>query len=196
MPRRSAVSLNSILGTIIFLLLIWGVALLTGQDPLVMLGASPQPSPSPSADTMIIDAPTPPATQAGFLVTRVIDGDTIELANGEKVRYIGVDSPESQGDECFQREATAKNRELVEHQLVTLETDVRDRDRYGRWLRYVYVDGRMVNNILVAEGYAVAASYPPDVKYQTLFQVAQTEAQTYQRGLWGTCPSGEAEVVQ
>jgi micrococcal nuclease len=126
-----------------------------------------------------------------FLVTRVIDGDTIELENGEKVRYIGIDAPEtvhpSKPVECFGREASAKNKELVENKRVRLEKDITDRDKYGRLLRYVYVGDLFVNLELVKLGYATSYTYPPDVKYQDLFIAAQKEARETQRGLWGAC---------
>jgi micrococcal nuclease len=125
----------------------------------------------------------------GFKVTRVIDGDTVEIETGETVRYIGIDTPETKhpdkGVECFGREAAEKNQELAEGRRVTLEKDVSERDRYGRLLRYVYADGLFINEVLVREGYARTASFPPDVKYQELFRRAEQEAREAGRGLWG-----------
>lgn len=122
-------------------------------------------------------------------VARVIDGDTIELESGEKVRYIGIDSPESvdpnKPEECFAQEAAQKNEDLVLNKEVELEKDVSDVDRYDRLLRYVYADGEMVNEVLVKEGYAYASAYPPDIKYQDLFDSAQKEAREGEKGLWG-----------
>ncbi|GAG19155.1 unnamed protein product, partial [marine sediment metagenome] len=87
------------------------------------------------------------------LVTRVIDGDTIEIQGGERVRYIGIDTPETvhplEPVEYFGQEATEKNRELVEGKRVRLEKDVEDRDEYGRLLQYVWLDDIMVNAELV-----------------------------------------------
>lgn len=126
-----------------------------------------------------------------FLVTRVIDGDTIELENGEKVRYIGIDTPEtvdpSRPVGCFGKEASNKNKELVENKRVRLERDVSDKDRYGRLLRYVYVGDLFVNLELVKQGYATSYTYPPDVEYQDQFVAAQKEARDAERGLWGAC---------
>ena len=123
------------------------------------------------------------------LVTRVIDGDTIEIENGESVRYIGIDTPETvhpqKPVEYFGKEAAEKNRELVEGKLVRLEKDVQDKDEYGRLLRYVYVDDMMVNAELVRSGYAYSYTYPPNVKYQTLFLQLEREAREEKRGLWG-----------
>ncbi len=128
------------------------------------------------------------------LVKRVVDGDTIVVEIGGKeyrVRYIGVDAPESTTrQECFGREATRFNRTLVEGQTVRLERDVSETDRYGRLLRYVYLsNGEMVNEVIIREGYALARSFPPDVKYQDRFREAEREAKQKQRGLWRSCPN-------
>ena len=124
-------------------------------------------------------------------VVRVVDGDTIETEGGGTVRYIGIDTPETvhpqKTVECFGREASNKNRELVEGKFVQLEKDVSETDKYGRLLRYVYADGLFVNEFLVKEGFAYASSYPPDVKYQDLFNIAQREAQSQNKGLWAGC---------
>ncbi|MGQ9474147.1 MAG: thermonuclease family protein [Candidatus Caldatribacteriaceae bacterium] len=123
-----------------------------------------------------------------YLVIRVLDGDTIELAGKEKVRYIGVDAPElghSQKEaEYYAQEAYRINRELVEGKKVTLEFDVQKRDRYGRMLAYVYVDGLMVNEWLVANGYARVATFPPNVKYADRFRQLEREARRKGFGLW------------
>lgn len=124
-------------------------------------------------------------------VSRVVDGDTIELQDGRKVRYIGVDTPEtkhpSKKQECFGQEASEFNKQLVEGKVVQLEKDVSETDRYGRLLRYVWLDGEIVNQKLVEEGYAFARSYPPDVAKQELFQKAEQEAREHDLGLWGVC---------
>ncbi len=130
-----------------------------------------------------------PAKSQEALVSRVIDGDTIELENGQKVRYIGIDAPETKdpsvADECYGQEAFAKNKSLVEGKIVSLESDVNNTDRYGRLLRYVYVDEQMVNEILVRDGYAVSSPYPPDVKHQETLDQAEQEARENNQGLWG-----------
>ncbi len=122
-----------------------------------------------------------------YLVTRVIDGDTIVLENGERVRYIGIDTPEISQNECFALEAKKKNEELVLGKRVRLEKDVSERDKYGRLLRYVYVGEIFVNDYLVRNGYAYAVTYPPDVKYSERFLQAQREARENKRGLWAYC---------
>ncbi len=126
------------------------------------------------------------------VVERVVDGDTIVLANGDRVRYIGINTPESvqpgRPVECYGREAAQKNKDLVQGRRVTLEKDVSDRDSFGRLLRYVYVDGLFVNGELVKGGYAKAAPYPPDTRHHDTFVALQREASRSNLGLWGACP--------
>jgi len=126
-----------------------------------------------------------------ILVIRVVDGDTIEIEGGKKIRYIGIDTPEVADPrkpvQCFGRDASAKNKELVEGKRVRLEKDVSETDKYGRLLRYVYVGNTFVNETLVKEGYAFSSPYPPDVKYQELFNQAEKEARAANSGLWGSC---------
>lgn len=125
-------------------------------------------------------------------VTRVIDGDTIEIEGGERVRYIGIDTPETMDPrkpvQCFGVEASNKNKELVEGKMVRLEKDITDRDKYNRLLRYVYVGDIFINLELVKQGFAYSYSYPPDIKYQEQFVKAQQEAREAKRGLWSACP--------
>lgn len=130
-------------------------------------------------------------------VLRSIDGDTIELDGGQKVRYIGIDTPELHDPrkkvECFAKEAMEKNKELVEAKEVRLEKDISERDKYNRLLRYVYLptetspSGEFVNALLVQEGYALASTFPPDVKYAELFKNLEKEARENKRGLWNKC---------
>lgn len=118
-------------------------------------------------------------------VERVIDGDTIIVEGGWRVRYIGIDAPEVYPEaEYYGKEAWQANRELVEGRLVRLEKDVSETDRYGRLLRYVHVDGVLVNAELLRGGYAHARSYPPDVKYQGSFGELERQAREAGRGLW------------
>lgn len=132
----------------------------------------------------------PSASQSGMFVrvVRVVDGDTIEIETGEKVRYIGINTPEIVDSrkpvECFGKEASAKNKELVEGMTVRLEKDVSDKDIYGRLLRYVWVKDAMINELLVRQGFAQVSTYPPDVKYKDRFLYAQQSAQKDKAGLW------------
>lgn len=126
------------------------------------------------------------------IVKRVVDGDTIQLINGDKVRYIGVDTPETvdprKAVECFGKQASEINKELVEGKTVRLESDVSDTDRYGRKLRYVFVvDGEeeiFVNEYLIRNGFGFSSSYAPNIKYLDLFDEAQREAEVNNLGFW------------
>ncbi len=126
-------------------------------------------------------------------VVSVIDGDTIEvLLKGQtnRVRYIGIDSPET-GGETFGAEAAEKNRELVEGKEILLVKDVSETDPYGRLLRYVFVGnlgGVFVNYELVESGYASASSYPPDIACDEAFVSAERNARSQELGLWAPAP--------
>lgn len=179
---------------------------------------SPAPSPTPvvenTAEENIVEAepvetPTEevgqvegtsaetPGTEAK--VVRVIDGDTFEIEGGQTIRLITTDTPEtvhpSKPVECMGKEASAKTKELIEGKTVRLEKDVSETDRYGRLLRYVYLeDGRMLNEVLIQEGFANAVSYPPDVKYLDRLRAAEASAKSSKWGLWsGVC---DKPVVQ
>lgn len=129
-------------------------------------------------------------------VTRVVDGDTIEVSlegEIEDIRLLGIDTPESVKPdspiECFGREASAAAEAFLADAEVTLVRDVEDRDRYGRLLRYVYVGEEMANARLVVNGYATAYTYPPNVRHADLFVRLEREARADDRGLWAadTC---------
>ena len=118
-------------------------------------------------------------------VTQVIDGDTIIIEGGYRIRYIGIDTPEIHPElEVYGKEALQANRKLVEDKMVRLERDVSETDRYGRLLRYVYVDNIFVNAELVRQGLAQAKAYPPDIKYQDYLEKLETEARQAGRGMW------------
>jgi micrococcal nuclease len=126
-----------------------------------------------------------------------VDGDTIHVEMGGKdyrLRYIGIDTPETVDPRrpvgCFGREASERNHQLVEGKTVGLEKDVSETDSFGRLLRYVWVEDQMVNGALVAEGYALVSTYPPDVRYSGLFASLQAQAREGQRGLWGPACGG------
>ncbi len=115
-------------------------------------------------------------------VTQVIDGDTIRVEGGYKVRYIGIDTPEM--GKAFGMEAWQANRKLVEGKEIRLERDVSETDKYGRLLRYVYVDDILVEAELVRQGLAEAKAYPPDIKYQEYLEELEAEARQAGRGIW------------
>ncbi len=123
----------------------------------------------------------------------MIDGDTVQLSDGQMVRYIGIDAPETHRREGahwvddpqpFGLEATRANQQLVEGQRVRLEYDVETHDRYGRLLAYVYRGDRMINATLLEEGDATTLTIPPNVRYAERFRVLAAQARRDGRGLW------------
>src|SRR4030042_548838 len=104
-------------------------------------------------------------------VIQVVDGDTIIITGGYHVRYIGIDAPEK--GETYYLEATQLNKELIEGESIRLEKDISEKDKYGRLLRYVYVDDTFVNAEIVRLGYAYAKAYPPDIKYQPYLEAIE-----------------------
>lgn len=162
-----------------------GIAACSGV-PVAPAPAVPAAAPVPGY------TPGPGAVRAP--VVRVVDGDTIiVLLDGRerRVRYIGVNTPESADPrrevQCFGKEAAARNQALVGGKTVWLEKDVSETDQYGRLLRYVSVDGKLVNAELVREGYARVVTYPPDVRHAEWFRALEREAREARRGLWGQC---------
>ncbi len=130
-----------------------------------------------------------------FKVFKVVDGDTIKIAleNNEikTVRLIGIDTPETVDPrkpiECFGKEASQKLKSLLEDQPVYLAKDnsQNNEDKYGRWLRYVYLeDGTFINKLLVMQGYAYEYTYDKPYKFQQEFKEAQMRAQLNDIGLW------------
>lgn len=123
-----------------------------------------------------------------YVVSRVIDGDSVVLDNGETVRYVGVDAPEmgkkKGGPEFFAREATRYNKKLVLLKKVRLEFDEEKRDTYGRLLAYVFVKNVFVNGELVRLGYARAMIKPPNTRYRDILLQYQKEAMAKDAGLW------------
>jgi len=120
-------------------------------------------------------------------VTRVIDGDTIDVRlNGrtERVRYIGINTPER--DEVCYEAATAANAALVSGKQVTLVRDVSETDSYGRLLRYVYVGDVFVNAEMVAGGYAESRAYPPDTRQPMYLDSLERAAKAAGRGCYPT----------
>jgi micrococcal nuclease len=127
------------------------------------------------------------------LVERVVDGDTLAMADGERVRLIGVDTPETKKPgapvECFGKKASAFTERLVEGRRVRLERDAEARDRFGRLLRYVVrlPDGLDVNAELLRRGYATTLTIPPNVRHADRYVRLQREARRAGRGLWSAC---------
>jgi endonuclease YncB( thermonuclease family) len=149
----------------------------------------------PSASTSSIPSGTTTT------VIKVVDGDTIEITGGKKLRYIGIDTPETVDPRrpvmCFGKQASDENKRLVLGKTIIMVKDVSETDKYGRLLRYVYLpDGTFVNELLVKEGYARATSYPPDISFQDLFRQAEEQAREAQRGLWGSCSLTPTPALQ
>lgn len=161
-------------------------------------GAASQPVAAPSSAPTLPPVATatttsPPAASQAAEVVAVVDGDTIDVrmdGRTQRVRLILVDTPEVFGaTDCFGPEASAfTKRTLPAGSRLSLEKDVSETDRFGRLLRYVYLaDGRMLNEVLVAEGYAQVATFPPDVKHLERMTAAQRGAREGQKGLWSSC---------
>ena len=137
-----------------------------------------------------------PGAASEAAVVRVVDGDTIAVrlrGRAERVRYIGVDTPESVKPgtpvQCFAHAAAAENARLVAGERVRLVRDVEARDRFGRLLAYVYRvrDGRFVNAELVRRGYARTLTIPPNVRFADRFAGLAHAARAAGRGLWSAC---------
>ncbi len=182
---------NTLIGIVSLLILYLGVFLTQSKNFHPVFPTKINPSPSPTHA---------PLKQDEAFVTRVVDGDTIEIEGGQKVRYIGIDTPETKHPrkpvQCFGHEAYEQNKKLVEGHVIRLERDVSETDRFGRLLRYVYLpqgvketttSALMINDYLVRQGFAHAATFPPDVKYAEQFRQAATEAREAGRGLWKVC---------
>ena len=149
-----------------------------------------------SSKIQSLPTPTPylPSQTENAKVIYVIDGDTIVINGNKKVRYIGIDTPEIKHPEtsapaqCYGDEATVKNKELVEGKEIIMKKDVSETDKYGRLLRYIWLNnGIFVNDILVKEGFARAEPIKPDTTYAGEFFESEKEAKENSRGLWKEC---------
>ena len=160
------------------------------------------PQPAPDASNAAI-----PANAIAVTVKRVVDGDTIHVFldnNDVTIRMIGIDTPETVDPrkpvQCFGKEASNHARQLLNGATVYLEIDDSqgDYDKYNRLLSYIWMsDGRMFNQVMIAEGYAFEYTYNRPYKYQAQFKDAQRNAQTQQLGLWApaTCNGIASDVT-
>ena len=162
-----------------------------GSLALLLLAAVVLLRPWESVDELWQDEP--PATATAY-VTRVVDGDTVEVDLGgteEDVRYIGVDTPETVKPDtpvqCFGPRASAFNHRLVEGRRVRLVFGEERRDVYGRLLAYVYLDRRFVNAELIRRGLARTLTIPPNDRYAARLKRLEIAAARAGRGLWGAC---------
>jgi endonuclease YncB( thermonuclease family) len=127
-------------------------------------------------------------------VIEVIDGDTVKLANGKMLRYIGIDTPEIRikkgsrfiySPQPFAKEAEELNRDLVENKFVKIEFDIEKTDKYNRLLGYCFINDTFVNAKLIEEGFASIYTKPPNVKYTDFLINLQRKARKNKKGLWG-----------
>ena len=144
---------------------------------------------------------------ADVRVVYIYDGDTIKLANGERVRFLGIDTPESSENKKLFRDAQRSGqdvqeilamghvaaeytRSLLKGRRVRLEFDIEKRDKYGRLLAYIYRvdDGLFVNEDVIKNGYAYPMTIPPNIRYAERFRKLFREAQKAKRGLWAKAP--------
>ena len=113
----------------------------------------------------------------------------LDSGREERVRYIGVDTPELASHDCFAERAAAFNARLVEDREVRLEPDAEERDRYGRLLAYVYAGDTFVNAELVRRGYAQPLTVPPNVRHADELRDLAADARRAGTGLWASCSS-------
>jgi micrococcal nuclease len=138
----------------------------------------------------VIVASTAFATEKEFIrVKRVVDGDTVLLENGERVRLLGVNAPRHSKTtiESFGKEATEFTKSMVEGKLVRLEFDpyTSRRDKSSRTLAYVFLaDGTFLNAEIIRQGYGFAVKYTPPLKYEPEFVQLELKAKEHRRGLW------------
>lgn len=173
------------------------VTVVTGESTTITAPTTTAPTTTAPATTESTATTIPSTTTVSSTTTtlgriavelvRIIDGDTIEVqmpdGSNERVRYIGVDCPET--DDEYGAMATAYNEQLLCLGPLSLELDVDEYDRYGRLLAYVWAGDTCINHRLVLDGYAQIATYPPNVKYVETFQAAQEAARNADAGLWG-----------
>lgn len=195
---------TKLLAIVSFLILVTGFSFLWfGLNQTEKLVISPSSFPSPiieSSPDITVSGVSDPATFGiegeRTFVTKVVDGDTIEVSGNQAVRFIGIDTPETVDPRrpvgCFGKEASSEVKKLLTNQEVVLQKDVSETDKYKRLLRYVFLpleDGSIlfINDYLVREGFAKVLTYPPDVKYNEQFRQAEKEARENNRGLWGRC---------
>ena len=125
-----------------------------------------------------------------YSVQRVIDGDTFRLQDNQRVRIIGIDSPEKGG--CYYNEARVALKNLIEGKNVRLDKDISEKYHYGRLLRHAVLVSAEANIIvgryMVENGFARAVNSPPDNRYHFLLASAQNKAKRENKGLWQACP--------
>ena len=134
-----------------------------------------------------------------YRVKFVYDGDTILLETGEQVRYLGIDTPEVDHErgksEFMAHEAWALNRKLVQKKQVRLEIDREQKDRYGRYLAYVFLkDGKLVNQMMIQEGLAHVMVKTKKLKHWELLLESQRKAMKKKIGIWSKRPKNREKI--
>jgi micrococcal nuclease len=172
------------------------------QLPVALVSALVRQTLVSLASIAVLTSPlAEPTSAASYIldhVKRVVDGDTIITETTGTIRLIGMNTPETVGPaqrqgapaQCFGQEASAATKGLLPvGSSVRLESDVEERDKYGRRLAYVFrePDDTFINGVLVQNGFARARSYKPNTRYDALFKDYQKEAQRSKSGLWGAC---------
>jgi micrococcal nuclease len=149
------------------------------------------PAVSPASESASPSSSAPANGRLEGKVTRIIDGDTVEVTIGDRketVRMLLVDTPEIKKPgtdvQPFGPEASAFTKETLEGNQVTLERDVSERDQYGRALYYIWIGDKMFNELLLEKGLARVAVFPPDVKYVERFRELQKKAEEEAAGIW------------
>jgi micrococcal nuclease len=152
-----------------------------------------EPKPAPAA-------PAAPAAGTPLRsVVRIVDGDTLVLDGNERVRLIGINTPESVDPrrpvQWYGKEAAAWTRKELAGKKVRLAFDVEPKDKYGRTLAYVFLEnGTFFNLRLVEEGYAFSYPYPPNVAHVEEFRAAERKAREAGRGLWSDPDKAKALI--
>ena len=152
--------------------------------PISTVQSSPSQSPIPSPESCIVQKSANPPTGYSAIVSKVVDGDTIDIQDGQRVRLLGINTPEKA--QPYFEEATARMKELVLGKTAILVMDKSDKDKYGRLLRHVYVDGVNAGEVMLSEGYANAFFISPDLGQKEEFERAEECARTQGVGIWNT----------
>jgi micrococcal nuclease len=124
-------------------------------------------------------------------VYQTVDGDTVKVKinnREETIRMILVDTPEtkhpSKPEQPFGKEASEFTRNTLLNKHVDIELGIQERDKYGRLLAYIYIDGKMFNKMLVEKGLARVAVFPPNTKYLDEFKALESKAKQQAIGIW------------
>ncbi len=150
----------------------------------------------PGAQTISVSSAFSRSTEAVFIVTHIVDGDTIDVQSlagkAERIRLIGIDTPETVDPrkkvQCYGPEASAHMKTLLAGKTVTLAAKPdEDHDTYGRLLRYVFLDGRDIGKEMIQEGYALSLCAKFPHPKCAVYDAAQKEAEAAGRGRWIAC---------